>query len=268
MREQGEVEGMRRKEKQNERERENERGGQGPQREGQPDCRWWAKSGIRPPHWGIHGMAPSVCWHFCFHGSGSSTQFPEAAAPPLNPLLVLLLFTASPRSQGLREACAPDASGLLRQLLHCYLRELMQGTFNTCRLHWHPKREIDFLSWMGNSSHSSYAEKEAWAGGPQPWAWGTSSVACLPLEAGQHCGGNSRGSLGLTGLEWTFPPSIKRGGRSLSNFPFAGSKAAPGTNSCPVGCPWRQVAPPPLLHGAGGGRNTLSPPVLELITDL
>ena len=36
-----------------------------------------------PSHWGSHGTAPSFCWGICFHGSGSSAQFPEAAAPPL-----------------------------------------------------------------------------------------------------------------------------------------------------------------------------------------
>lgn len=45
------------------------------------------------------------------------------------PLLVPF-FPASPRSQGLSNVCAPDASGLLRQLLNCHLRELMQLTFN------------------------------------------------------------------------------------------------------------------------------------------
>ena len=49
---------------------------------------------------------------------------------PFHPLLVLL-FPASPRSQDLREASAPDASGLLKQLANCYLRGLMQETFNT-----------------------------------------------------------------------------------------------------------------------------------------
>lgn len=51
-----------------------------------------------------------------------------------HPLLVLL-FPASLRPQGLSEACAPDASGLLRQLLNCHLRELMQLTFPRCWLH-------------------------------------------------------------------------------------------------------------------------------------
>lgn len=49
--------------------------------------------------------------------------------PPLCTPLLVLLFPASPRSQGLSEACAPDASGLYRQLLNCHLRELMQPTF-------------------------------------------------------------------------------------------------------------------------------------------
>ena len=39
-------------------------------------------------------------------------------------LLVLLLFPASPRSQGLREASAPDASGLLKQLVNCCSRKV------------------------------------------------------------------------------------------------------------------------------------------------
>ena len=70
-----------------------------------------------------------------FMVQGVLLSFLKPRPLPLGPLLVHLLFPASPRSQGLREASAPDASGLLKQLLNCYLRGLMQETFNTRLLH-------------------------------------------------------------------------------------------------------------------------------------
>lgn len=165
--------------------------GQGPHREGQPHGRWRAKSGIYRLTEAVMEWPPPSAEASAFMVQGVLLGFLKQWLLPFGPLLVLLLFPASPRSQGLREASAPDASGLLKQLVNCYLRGLMQETFNTRLLHWHPKRELDFLLKMGKSSPSSYCGKEAWAGGPQPWAQGTSSVVCIPLEL-QGVGGKAR----------------------------------------------------------------------------
>ena len=120
--------------------------GQGRHREGQPHGRWRAKSGIYRLTEAVMEWPPPSAEASAFMVQGVLLGFLKPRPLLFGPLLlVLLLFPASPRSQGLREASAPDASGLLKQLVNCCLRGLMQETFNTRLLHWHPKRELDFL---------------------------------------------------------------------------------------------------------------------------
>lgn len=109
------------------------------------------------------------------------------------PLLVPF-FPASPffpRSQGLSNVCAPDASGLLRQLLNCHLRELMQLTFNMLvtlrskqKKNRHPFMNGKFFSQQLGSIRRKH-KQVGHSHRPKGQRDGTDSLDCLSPGAGR-----------------------------------------------------------------------------------
>lgn len=127
---------MKRKEKQNERKREDE--GRARPTEGgaallQVMGKVWYLPGIRlvslrhsrnspPPSadasaFTVQGVLLSFLKSWSLSSAPPCSSFPSLSQVPR-----------------LREACAPDDSGSLRQLFNFYLKELMQQTFNACQL--------------------------------------------------------------------------------------------------------------------------------------